>query len=92
MTGDGIDVGIEKRYLTKEVMSTFKTYRPNAIITERGMTYISQYETCDVPIRIKFIGRKYKFFEHPDTAFYLAGNYKIPNPFDNYYKARFIIV
>ena len=91
LSGDGLEVGIEKRYLTKEVMSTLRTYRPQAEFTEEGMTYISAYEKCDVPIHIKFIKQKYKFFEHPDTVFYLAGNYKIPNPFEKYLKARWLI-
>lgn len=91
LSGSSLEVGIEQRYLTKEVMSTFRTYRPQAEFTESGMTYISEFEKCDVPISIKFIKQNYKFFQHPDTVFYLAGNYKIPNPFEKYLKARWLI-
>ena len=91
LSGSGLEVGIEQRYLTKEVMSTFRTYRPQAEFTDGGMTYISEFEKCDVPISIKFIQQNYNFFPHPDTVFYLAGNYKIPNPFEKYLKARWLI-
>jgi len=87
ITGDGIDIGIEKRYLTKEVRSTLRTFHPESEITDGGMAYIH----FSVPVRIKFINRNYKFFKHPESAFYLADEFRIPNPFRNYYKARFII-
>ena len=91
LSGDGLEVGIETKYLNKTVMTTLRDWRPQAEFTEGGMTYISEFEKCDVPIEIKFIKQNYKFFQHPDTVFYLAGNYKIPNPFEKYLKARWLI-
>ena len=89
--GDGIDIGIEKRYLTHEVMSTFKSpiimkHRPSQW-TDSGFVYY----VGEVPVRVKFINRNYGFFRNPDVKFYLAEEYQIPNPFDNYWKTRFLI-
>jgi len=41
-----------------------------------------------VPIKAKIIKKNTKYFENPDTVFYLAGEYRIPNSFKAYWKAR----
>ncbi len=87
LNGDGIDVGIPQRYLTKEVMSTLHTFHPEAEFTDKGMTYVH----FEVPVRIKFIQNNYKFFQHPEAVFYAAEDFQIPNPFSNYYRSRFIV-
>lgn len=84
--GNEINIGVEKRYVTKEVRSVFKTYAKTEI-GDHGF----QYEFGGIPINVKFIKRKYNFFERPDTKFYLASEYRLPNPFDKYWKARHIV-
>lgn len=83
---DGIDLGIEKRYLGPEVLSTLKDWATQEI-TDNGFTY----EVEGVPVRVKFIQRKYHFFKYPDMRFYGPETYKIPNPFSAYYKMRHLI-
>ena len=87
LTGSGIDVGIPEKYLTKEVLNTFRTFHPEVELTAQGLTYIH----FGVPVRIKFIQNNYKFFEHPEAVFYAAEDFQIPNPFNKYYKARYLI-
>lgn len=83
---DGIDCVIEKRHITPFVVSTLKEWvTPD--VTDKGF----EYKVGNVPIRFKFIERKYDFFKYPDTVFYAPEIYKIPNQFEKYYKARFII-
>ena len=87
ITGDGVYIGIPKRYLTKEVKSTLRTFHPESEITEQGMTYTH----FGVPVNIKFINNNYKFFQHPESVFYAAENFQIPNPFNKYFRARMIV-
>lgn len=82
---DKIEWGIQKRYVTAEVKSLFKVWGYRE--TENGY----EYEVQGVPVKLKVIERNYKFFEHPDTVFYGVDEFKIPNPFEKYWKARFII-
>ena len=86
LDSDGIEVGIEKRYIGPEVLSTLKDWATEDI-GDNGFTY----EFEGVPVRVKFIKRKYHFFQYPDMRFYGPEVYKLPNPFQNYWKARFLI-
>lgn len=85
--GSKITVGIENKYLTKEALSTLQTLLKNVEITEKGFTYM----VGEVPVQVKFIRKKYGFFKYPDAKMYWGGEYKIPNPFDKYWKSRRII-
>lgn len=85
--GDKVEVGMFKLEVTKFVLSTLKTLLPDIEIGAKGFSY----KFHEVPVEVKIIGRKYKFFEHPDFRFYKTGNYKFANPFENYWKARYLI-
>lgn len=87
LKGDKIEIGVEKKYLTKEALSTFDVYEPDKEKTETGwkLTYNG------VPVEIKVITQKYSFFKHPDFRFYRAGEYLLPNPFKEYWKIRGIV-
>lgn len=88
LEGDRVSVGIEVKNLTPEVLSTIETYKGVKLDKEqKSWTYMVD----EVPVVVKLIHRKYKFFDNPDKKFYFGGDYLCPNPFDNYYKARFII-
>jgi len=82
-----LEFGIEKRYLTPEVMSTLKEWVKGGLFVDNGFSYVFE----GVPVRFKFIKRKYKFFENLDSQIYMPEWYKIANPFKNYWKARFLI-
>lgn len=86
--GQELEFGVERRYVTPEVLFVFKSYTPpEAEFTEDGFSY----KVGRVPVEIKFVSRRYKFFEHPEKLIYKAGEFQIPNPFDKYFKARWII-
>ena len=86
--GKELEFGIESRYVTPEVMSTLKSYTlPDTVFTETGFSY----KFGEVPVKVKFIKRRYHFFEHPEKLIYGAGEFQIPNPFERYLKARWII-
>ena len=80
---DGIDIAIERRYLTPEVMSTFKTWVKGEI-KDNGF----EYEFESVPVRVKFIDGMYDYFKFADQRFYGPETYKIPNPFREYWEER----
>lgn len=90
LKGDGVYIGIMKRNITKEALSTIKFYLAqsrNVEIRDDGF----DYEWNSVPVHVKFISRTYKFLENQDFKFYMANEYKIPNPFSDYWKARNLV-
>jgi len=44
-----------------------------------------------VPIEIRIINKDYPFFDRPDTIIFRNDPYKIPNPFDKYWKVYRLI-
>ena len=101
--GDKIEIGIKKKYLTRDVMSALKTHLQYAVdrgyseymeIGEDMIRYSVKQNKSDplgVPVECKVIHRNYQFFKFPDTVVYNYDEFKTPNPLDKYYKARFII-
>ena len=90
LKGDGIYIGVLKKNITESNMNTFKFYLSESrdpMITDDGF----DYTWGGVPVHVKIIKRNYKYFDYPDTRFYMAGEYKIPNPFSEYWKARYLI-
>ena len=81
-----IEVGIEERYLIPEIISSLKTQMGD-IKTAYGYGYLFD----KIPVEIRIIRRRYKFFENPDTIIYKLQDYRIPNPIDDYLKARWIV-
>jgi hypothetical protein len=93
LEGDGIYIGVMKKDVNETALSTIKFYLTG--VRDPRTTELREngfdYEWNGVPVHVKFIERKYKFFKNPDFRFYMANNYSIPNPFENYWTARFII-
>ena len=94
--GDKITIGIEKRYLTKEVRDAIKTHL-EYLVDRKYSDYMEisddliKYSYNGVPIECKIIHRKYPWFKYPNAIGYNYDDFKVPNPFDKYYKARFIV-
>ena len=86
LDGNGVDVGVKKKDLNQGVMNTLKEYATKDI-QDDGFTW----HFDNVPVRVKFITRNYSFFQNLDLAWNGPEVYKIPNPFEKYYKARFLI-
>lgn len=93
LEGDGVYIGVLKKDVNRMALSTIKFYLSGLRtvrtpdVREDGFDYVWN----DVPVHVKFIERKYHFFKNPDFAWYMANNYSIPNPFENYWKARGVI-
>mgnify|MGYP001596101602 CR=1 FL=1 len=89
LTGSCITVGIQKKYITSEALSILATMLLQKGIAPSidGFTYMVD----EVSVVIKVIKRRYPFFQYPNFVYYHASEYLIPNPFHNYWKARFII-
>ena len=99
---DKVEVGIEKRYLTPEALSTLQSYLPlharfdgepmgeGELLKERGLNLGISYFN-HLPIEVKVINKKWGFFKFPETKFWMYDDYQLPNPWDKYWKARFLI-
>jgi hypothetical protein len=83
---DKIEIGILDKDFRETTRRLFSTFLPNVELKD-----IIIIEGEGVPIEIKIIKKHYKFFEHPDNVFYMADEYKIPNPWYRYWKSRFLI-
>lgn len=81
-----LEVGIEQRYVSRQVINVFKEFATQNV-GESGFTY----KKNKIPIKVKFIKKKYNFFKYPDKQLYGYDNYLIPNPFDKYYQSRFLV-
>lgn len=79
-----LEWGFPKKNLTAEVKSLFKTWQFRE--TEQGY----EYEMNGVPVKVKVYGN-YAFLNNTDNVFYGADDFKIPNPFNKYWKARGLI-
>lgn len=94
LTGDGIYVGVKKNEWTEQRQSMLDTLQGflnyNVAKTDRGLT-ITNKDGSGVPIYITIINRKYKFFENADITFWGVTEFMMPNPFDDYWKARYLV-
>src|SRR3990167_1221899 len=101
--GDKIEIGIIGKYLTKDVLSALMTHLQYETdrgrceyfeISDKWIKYTYKPNKSDlvsVPVECKVIHRGYQFFKNPDHVVYNYDEFKLPNPFDKYFKARFII-
>ena len=83
---DHLEWGIPEAAHTAEVKSFFKTW--GFTPTDTGYSYM----IGKVPIIIRIFKRKYHFLSNFDTVFYGVDEFRIPNQFNKYYKARYILV
>lgn len=86
LEGNGIDIGIEDRYVDNALLGIVKEYT-NATVTDKGFVY----DFNGVPVRCKFIKRKYDCLVYPDVKFYGPEQYRIPNQFSVYWRIRSLI-
>lgn len=79
---DKIEVAIPERKMNKFVEGVFKTIA--------GENWAEQ-EYRGIPLKIKIIKGKFKFFDHIDLQPLVGASYGIPNPFNEYWKVRGIV-
>ncbi len=95
LTGKRIDIGVERKHMTKQVRGTLEFYLKDKV-KDVGKSF--DYEPSGVPkyktmprIYVKVIERKWKFLKNKDFKFYMNSEYQIPNPFKNYWKAKGLV-
>lgn len=89
LEGDRIDIGIRDKSLTQyvyDILTDQLKLTPNEV--KKGFEYQA---VNGVPIRVKVYTRDYYFFKYPNHVVYYFGTYQLPNPFDVYWKSRFLI-
>ncbi len=87
-----LELGMFAKQLTPEVKSLFKTWGFEP--TEYGYVYYFTPPTkweVKIPVEIHVINRHYKFLENPDVGFFSVDEFLLPNPFENYWKARHLV-
>jgi len=82
-----INVGVEEKYLKETGQGFLKIVAPELYIDDN----VISFEKGGVPITIWIIHKKWKFFQNPDTKFYGITEFKLPNPFEKYWRSRFLI-
>jgi len=87
LEGDKIELGVRKRYLTKDTLGLLKLVMPGLKVEENLLSF----DWEGVPVEIKIINRNYKCLENPDKVFYKVTEYFIPNPVDDYLKIKQLI-
>ncbi len=82
-----IDAGVLEKNVQETGRSMLKIVIPNIYINTNTISF----KHNGVPIVVWIIHKRWKFFQNPDTIFYGITSFKIPNPFDRYWKSRFLI-
>ena len=85
LSGSSIVCGVRNLEVRESVLSTLKT--KGIEVQPNGFTYYVD----TVPVHVKFIRNRYKFFEFPDKKMYQYGDYYLPNPFEEYWEMRWMI-
>lgn len=89
LDGTGIDLYIRDKSLTQyvyDILADKFKFAPDQV--KNGFEYKA---SNNVPIRVKVYTRNYYFFKYPDHVVYNYGTYQLPNPWDTYWKSRFLI-
>lgn len=82
-----IDAGVSEKAVGETGKSFLKIVIPDIYINHNTISFFHN----GVPIIIWIIYKKWKCLQNPDTKFYGVTSFKIPNPFKQYWKARFLI-
>lgn len=82
-----VDVGVMDKYMKDTGVSMIKMVSPHAYVDENNISF----EHNGVPVIIWIIHEDFKFLKNPDTVFYGVSNFRIPNPFQAYWKSRFFV-
>ena len=79
-----IEIGVWERDLNK--------YARNTLRDRMGEDWMNKEHIIEgCVVFIKLIKRKYEFFKRLDTIPYWGGSFHTANPFDKYWKARYIV-
>lgn len=79
-----IHIGIMRKHLMKANVSTLKSLLNGANFDDGKLTVIHN----NIPIYIDIIDMNLSFFKYPDFKFYYITQFRLPNPFPNYYRMK----
>ena len=86
---ESLEIGVLKRTMNEFIERTLKArwgdWKNQTV--DVTLTYSGQ----KMPVNIKYIERKYKFFENLDTVPYFGGMQRLANPFETYWKSRHLV-
>ena len=82
LSGGEVSLAVQKKHLTHEVWSTLRTLVPKHTLIDNRIELI--YE--GVPIRVEIKENDDPYITNPDFKFFWSWEYKIPNPFEEYWK------
>ena len=89
LEGDAVYVGVSIKHMrTRFANETVSSYVGK---TASEVQDDFEYMVGEVPIKVKVIKRSYGFYKYPDRTIYEYGDYLLPNPFEKYWKARFLV-
>lgn len=87
LEANNVQLGVMVRYFNKDGRSTLDSLLTEAHVKDLYIDdSIVTFTHNDVPVRIDIIKNHYLFFEYPDTRFYRLTEFRLPNPFDEYWK------
>src|SRR3990167_10191583 len=81
LTGDKIELGVTKRHLTHSCILTLESLTKCDLLKDS-----IKFTHYDVPIEVKVINGDYPYFANPDVRYYHITEFKIPNPFSEYWE------
>ncbi len=96
LAGNSIEIGIRAMDYIASGQSTLKTLAKGDDLnlgmvdfkqTDKGVSWVFK----GIPIKITVVKRKYEFLRNPSSIYYFGETYNLPNPFNKYFKARYIV-
>jgi len=88
---DKIEIGIQQNSWNSTTKPLVDTFLLNTPFAGKSLEEPVSFEWAGVPIELKIIKKNYEFFKNPDFMFYWVDEYKIPNPWEKYFKSRYLI-
>lgn len=89
---DVISIGIRKLEVRDDVPRNLATIVKDLVVLPNEWQFSAKaFNNNSVPIRITILERKYGFLQNLDTRMHLSSEYKIPNPFNKYWQARYLV-
>lgn len=83
-----IYIGVKKNDLTRYSLSTLKMFLPaDTEYTDKSISFTWK----DTPVKIKIVHRNYRFLKNLDFVYYRITQYRIPNPFPEYWRVRNVV-
>lgn len=87
LDSDMVHIGVMVRYYNPDTRSMLNTLLDNAHVQNLYMDEnIVTFEHNGVPVQIDIVKNHYLFFEYPDVRFYRLTEFRLPNPFEEYWK------